>query len=90
MGWEYHNRHRNTDGSFAAYKHRRTAQIHVRCTPFQRDMIRARALARQQDMNEYILELIRKDLLLTVYGEKMDTHGSNGGQILDISRPGMI
>lgn len=61
MGWEWHERRRDTDGKFmtcdAHY------QLHVRVTWQQFQFIRGRAYARQLSLSDYIRDLIRRDLM---------------------------
>lgn len=56
-GWEYHRRQRGRDGRFAAAG-RRKAQLHLRVTPRQAEIIRAMAIRERMGLSEFILTTI--------------------------------
>lgn len=51
MGFEYHDRHRNSLGQFVAKNH--DAQIHMYCTAKQRRMIRTAALVATEELSTF-------------------------------------
>ena len=51
MGFEYHDRHRNSLGQFAPTHH--DAQIHVYCSAKQRRTIRAAALVAGEELSTF-------------------------------------
>ena len=61
MGWEWHNRERGYHGHFALTQ--RTERIQMRVTRTMRDQIAARASVLEKDMTEYLIDLVREDLL---------------------------
>lgn len=58
MGWEWHNRRRDSYGRFSADRRGRfrgnTAQIHIRWKPEQADFVRAKARENCMEIGEYI------------------------------------
>ena len=65
MGWEYHNRQRTEHGTFEHQDKSRA--LHVRCTPLEYETIRGRAYARKLSISEYIIDLVKRDLLRVRY-----------------------
>lgn len=61
MGWEYHNRNRDERGRFERTD--KADRLQIRCTAQQYEHIRGRAYARQKSISEYVLDLIRVDML---------------------------
>lgn len=62
MGWEWHNRPRDSDGRFTGRREDADCQVHMRCSMRQREEIRNRAFARHMDITEYLLHLVEDDL----------------------------
>ena len=60
MGWEWHNRDRDSKGRWRRTE--KTEQLHIRVNVFQRELIRARANARHMDISEYLMDLVTRDL----------------------------
>ena len=78
MGWEYHDRRRDKYGRFS--RGRRTAQLHLYCTPRQAEAIRVAALASAQDVSCFCITAIMKQVEAlqqqqTVNGEDMCISG---------------
>lgn len=72
MGFEWHDRHRDQYGRFAAINPAMPVQIHIRMTAARAEAVRAAALAAHQDMGRYVADAIDARLLkdghLTVSG----------------------
>ena len=71
MAWEWHNRRRGKRGQFVPPSTCEgvEAQLHVRCTEGQLAKIRARALVLHKSMSEYVLDLVRAEMLAAKYPE---------------------
>lgn len=61
MGWEYHDRKRNSDGTWS--QENKSRRIGIRVDDMTLGLIRGRAYARGQSMTGYILDLVRRDQL---------------------------
>lgn len=70
MGWEYHNRERTKKGTWA--RQEKTEMLTIRCTPVEYETIRGRAYAKHMCMSEYMLDLVKRDLLLYHHGITLD------------------
>ena len=70
MGWEYHNRERTKKGTWASQD--KTRMLTIRCTPIELETIRGRSYAKQMSMSEYMLDLVKRDLLLYHYDITLD------------------
>lgn len=66
MGWEYHNRARDARGRWERCD--KVERLQIRCTTKQYEQIRGRAYARRQSISEYMLDLVRRDMLRETYG----------------------
>lgn len=60
MGWEWHNRKRTRNGTWAFSG--KDTRITIRVSFNQREQIFNRAVARRMDMTEYLLSLVDNDL----------------------------
>ena len=60
MGWEYHKRSRARDGTFVARDQRRKAQLHLRVTPRQADLIRRMAIKEGMGLTDFVLTTIHR------------------------------
>lgn len=60
MGWEYHERQRKRDGTFAPRDRRRKAQLHLRVTPRQADLIRRMAVKEGMGLTTFVLTTIQR------------------------------
>lgn len=74
MGWEYHNRERDTYGRFSGRGKRlaNSAQLHMRMTPKQAKFIRAKAIANRMEISEFVWAVIQQ------YYNLLDEAGSIG------------
>ena len=58
MGWEYHRRQRGRDGRFASSEKRKKAQLHLRMSSRQADVLRMLAVKSGMGLSEYVLATI--------------------------------
>lgn len=88
MGWEYHDRKRNEDGTFRADG--RGRRIGIRVDDMTLGLIRGRAYARGQSMTAYLLDLVRRDHMPVSRGcaPTGGNCGLNSEQTIDLSRAG--
>lgn len=77
MGWEYHNRERDQRGRFAETG--KVERLMVRVTHHGYDAIRGRAYARHMSISEYILDLVRRDMLAELYEIRLPAAEEDAG-----------
>lgn len=82
MGWEYHNRERDTYGRFSGRGKRlaNSAQLHIRLTPKQAKFIRAKAIANRMEIAAYVWAVIQQ------YYQLLDEAGEIGHMTEDKRR----
>lgn len=79
MGWEYHNRPRDRKGRFDSEG--KVERLMVRVSHKGYESIRGRAYARHMSISEYILDLVRRDMLAELYDIRLpeDPHAATPG-----------
>ena len=70
MGWEYHERRRARDGTFVPRDRRRKAQLHLRVTPRQAELIRNMAVREGMGLTTFVLTTIHRYYTLVRHASK--------------------